>query len=423
MTVPVDGFIIFFVFVLSYYLILFAVARKNPQHKVTSSRLWGFIIIIPAHNEEAVIRETILRALALKGPIQIVVVDDGSTDKTYEIASALSSGKIHVLRRKYPNAKLGKGAALNYAYAQIQSRYKIWFSGIKIENIIITVLDGDGYLDQKLLPFVAGMLERQSQLGGVQAPVTIQRPQSSLWLRLQDIEFVGFSCFVQQARHWFSSVGLGGNGQFIRASALESLGPTPWTDALSEDLDIGLRLLIKGQRLGFCNIGFVHQQGLVKLPALLKQRIRWTQGHYQAWRHIPALWRSSKLRPWTKADVTIYLLLVASVWVVVFNMLLSIGAILGIVAPYSIIFSYLSSRSIPFARSIQMLISVGPPLLFGFTYAKYSKSRVPLFNWPLLIALFCIYGWIWIYATFGAVTRLAIGKNNWVKTERQQAKG
>jgi len=236
---------------------------------------------------------------------------------------------------------------------------------------------------------------------------------------MQDLEFVGFSCFVQQARHWFSSVGLGGNGQFVRASALEKLGDKPWNDALSEDLDIGLRLLLQGERIGYCNKGFVHQQGLTKLRPLLKQRTRWIQGHYQAWKYIPALWRT-RLPLITKLDVTLYLVLVISVMLIVGNMLVSIGVLSGIFVAQSVIMNALVDISPYFGRTMQLIMSIGPALLFAFTYNKYSGSKVPLTSWPSIILVFCFYGWIWIYASFMALARLARKQNNWVKTERIQ---
>lgn len=416
MVISVDLFVAFFMAIFVYYIILFSISKKDRGYRVTSSVRWGFIILIPANNEEMVIRQTIQRAAALRIPAHVVVINDGSTDKTEAIAQEFVGPRVHLLNRRFPNAKKGKGIALNHAYAAVRNKYDSWFPGISKDRIILTVLDADGYLDEQLFAYITGMLEFDPTLGGVQTPVTIQNPGRSLWLRMQDLEFVGFSCFVQQARHWLSSIGLGGNGQFIRISAIEKLGDEPWTPALSEDLDIGIRLLLQGERLGYCNKGFVHQQGLTKLRPLLKQRTRWVQGHYQAWKYLPSIWKSS-LKLKTKIDLSIYLLLVVSILVITVNAILTAAVFAGLLRTDSVIMNSFFAASPYFGRFMQIVLSIGPALLFAFTYNRYSRSRVPLASWLAIILLFCAYGWIWIYASLAALIRIARKQDNWVKTE------
>ena len=63
--------------------------------------------------------------------------------------------------------------------------------------------------------------------------------------RLQDMEFVCYTELFQRCRSRAGFAGLGGNGQFTRLSALQSLGPAPWSPStLTEDLDLGVRLVL-----------------------------------------------------------------------------------------------------------------------------------------------------------------------------------
>ncbi len=420
MTVSDDIFVAFFGFVFVYYTFLFFMSKRPPRHKVASHQNWGFVILVPAHNEALVIEDTVRRAMELRAPIHIMVIDDGSTDGTGDLAAAVGNERVHILRRVPPNAKKGKGEALNHAYQVVLPKFGEWFPGVPAENVVITVLDADGYLDPYLFDYISGMLERNPRLGGIQTPVTIRSPESSLWLRMQDLEFVGFSGFVQQARHWFSSIGLGGNGQFIRSTALLKLGSRPWSPALSEDLDIGIRLLLRGERLGFCNLGFVHQQGLTKLRPLLKQRTRWIQGHYQAWKYLPAIWKSREFGLFTKLDLTLYLTLVSSVFIVLINIGVTAIAALGYISVQSQLMGSMYAVSPYFARAAEIILSIGPALLFAATYNKLSRSKIALTSWPAIIVIFCAYGWIWVYASIVALLRLARRQNNWVKTERVQ---
>jgi len=103
-------------------------------------------------------------------------------------------------------------------------------------------------------------------IGAAQTGVRIIN-RHSIMVRLQDIEFFSYARIFQQGRNHLGSVGLGGNGQFTRLSALMSLGATPWTECLTEDLDLGLQLVIKGWRLAFTDKAFVHQQGWSVFPS------------------------------------------------------------------------------------------------------------------------------------------------------------
>src|SRR3954447_12982699 len=85
-----------------------------------------FWIIVPALNEEVVVGNTVAAALALSGPggtlARVVVVDDGSDDRTPEILAAIDHPRLQVLRRELPDARKGKGEALNAAYRYIAGR-------------------------------------------------------------------------------------------------------------------------------------------------------------------------------------------------------------------------------------------------------------------------------------------------------------
>jgi 1,2-diacylglycerol 3-beta-glucosyltransferase len=419
----VDIIILFFMFLLIYYSILFIISLNNKHSKknIIPKYLmnnWGFVVLIPSHNEESVIYETIENAKKLPWNTQIVVIDDGSTDKTNQIARKLISSNVHLLTRTYPNAKLGKGSALNYAYSWVKQQKSKWFRMIPDTNIIITVVDADGELDTNLLQDVATMLDKNKKIGGVQVPVTIKNSTNSIRLLMQDIEFVGFSYFVQKARHIFSSVGLGGNGQFVRVSALISLGDNPWSDALSEDLDLGLRLLCKGHELAYCSTGFVRQQGLKNISSLLKQRTRWIQGHYQSWGHLFNLWKS-KQNLSTKLDSSCYLLFVVTVWVVIANMIITILSNIGLINTYSNILSYLHFLSPEISKIVHLLLSFGISILFILSFYKHGETKLKKIQFPGIVLLFYFYSYVWIYASIVALYRTIIGKVDWVKTSRE----
>lgn len=155
--INVDIIIIFFIFLFVYYSILFLVSylNKSSSQKLNNKFIveyfmnkWGFVVLIPAHNEGLVIDKTIENAKKLPWNTHIVVIDDGSTDDTNKIAKKYISENVHLLTRTYPNAKKGKGKALNYAYSWVKQQKSKWFQNLLDSNIIITVVDGDGELDK-----------------------------------------------------------------------------------------------------------------------------------------------------------------------------------------------------------------------------------------------------------------------------------
>ena len=101
---------------------------------------------------------------------------------------------------------------------------------------------------------------------------------------MQDLEFAIYGSVYQAGKNREGTAGMGGNGQFNRLSALDSIVEEagPWRDRLTEDQDIGLRLLSAGWRSHQEVRAEVHQQGVPRLRPLLRQRTRWAQGNLQS---------------------------------------------------------------------------------------------------------------------------------------------
>jgi 1,2-diacylglycerol 3-beta-glucosyltransferase len=94
--------------------------RAHRSDRTEGLRFW---IVIPALNEERVVAATVAAALALdtpEHPVKVLVVDDGSTDGTPGILAGIDDPRLHVLRREPPEARKGKGEALNAAYRLIR---------------------------------------------------------------------------------------------------------------------------------------------------------------------------------------------------------------------------------------------------------------------------------------------------------------
>src|SRR5262249_17469368 len=140
----------------------------------------------------------------------------------------------------------------------------------------------DGRLDGAAPSFAASHFV-EPRVGGVQALVRIYNRRHLLtWL--QDVEFSVYGYLFQAGRNHWETAGMGGHGQFNRLRALAELADDegPWRHRLTEDQDLGIRLLAAGWEGHQDLRATIDQQGLSRLRPLLRQRTRWSQGNLQA---------------------------------------------------------------------------------------------------------------------------------------------
>ncbi|HVF53962.1 MAG TPA: glycosyltransferase family 2 protein [Actinomycetota bacterium] len=397
---------------ISYVLALFYASRKRMPKLSKAPENLHYVFMVPCLNEELVIGDTVRSLLQLpQSNFNILVIDDGSTDRTAQIVQSFDDERVWLLRRSLPDAQLGKGRALNAAFKHLLARIG---DSRDHDEVITCIVDADGRIARNALTAV-GPYFSGPRTGAVQVGVRM-RNMTSLLTRIQDFEFVTFTEIFQRGRRKLGSVGLGGNGQFTRLSALESLGSDPWTDCLTEDLDLGVRLLVKGWINHFCPTTWVSQQAVDNFRRLVRQRSRWFQGHMQCWARIPLVLRSD-LKTKTIADLVYHLsspllVLIFSLPLAVFLTLLffaTISAPLGL-------WNALTGNGGTLLLYWYFL-SFGLAPFYGFVY----WMRVPEKNLVQSIALahvFNIYSYMWFLAGWLAVWNVLRRRQGWAKTTR-----
>jgi cellulose synthase/poly-beta-1,6-N-acetylglucosamine synthase-like glycosyltransferase len=408
-----------------YYFACFVLStRTNRPRKAGSARQRDtyFVIVVPAHNEELVITQTVHRLRELRwGRFIAVVMNDGSTDRTGEVARAAAANdpRVLVVDRAADIAGKGKGEVLNHAYRAIRKMSADSdprLEGASPEEIVIGVVDADGWLERNALAEVSPYFDDRA-VGGVQLPVRIWNAQEGFLALMQDIEFLAFSRLVQAARDPLGSVGLGGNGQFVRLSALLEFGNSPWTRSLTEDLDLTMRMIANGWAVRFCPRASVAQQGLTKPRPLFRQRARWIQGHYSCWKYIPSVLRARGVPLYRRLDASFYLAGVVFVLVFFGLLLISIGNYSGLWTVTGGI-GWLVGDG-PTYVAVTLTLTLAPMLLIAASYQASATTPVPWWALPGVFFLFNIYGYLWaVPATFRAFGRFALGRNHWVKTPR-----
>ncbi len=402
---------------IGYTLILFAYGSRpviDLRQRPASMR---FVVMIPCLDEELVIGRSIERLLAIDDDdLVILVIDDGSSDRTAEIVSSYRSEQVHLFQRVAPNCRKGKGEALNAAYRYVREETERY--GLDPHRVVLAVLDADGRLDPHAIDKVAPCFADPA-IGAVQIKVRIHNAPDATLARLQDYEFATFTEVFQRARARLGSSGLGGNGQFTRLSSLMDLGDSPWTDCLTEDLELGINLLLRGHRNDFVPSAWVSQQGVTSWRPLVRQRSRWFQGHLQCLRMVLPVLRSD-LRPIAKFDLCFHLL--NSVAMLLFQTVsLWFLAMIGwwaLTSPTQTFTTFTSGLTPAFVY----LFAFGLVPLATFAYLR-TEPDLSVAKAMGFSHLYVLYTYMWWLAGWRAVYRQLVGATSWAKTARTVGTG
>lgn len=227
-------------------------------------------VVIPAWNEEVGIARTI-HSVVRNGyrRVEIVVVDDGSTDDTAANVKAVVKKHPHKIKL-ISQANSGKSGALNTGIAQAKG------------SLVLT-LDADSYLEPgSILKMVKALAN--TTYGVAIGEVVVGNMNS--WLgRAQHYEY-SISFHMKRAQHVFDSAYIfPGALTMFRTELLSEIGK--FTDYSStEDLDISMRIKIAGHKIAYVDSAICVTEGASTVRDLLNQRTRWRHGYLEClWHH------------------------------------------------------------------------------------------------------------------------------------------
>nr|WP_246315277.1 glycosyltransferase family 2 protein [Kineococcus aurantiacus] len=396
---------------------MFVLSRLDRRPPADPPRDLLFVVLIPCLDEGVVIDRTLhrLRALDVTN-LRVVVVNDGSADATEALVTAHArvDDRIHLHNRQLPVARQGKGKALNDAFGRLAGSALV--AGYPEDDVVVVVLDADGRPDVTMFAEAARHFA-DPRVGAVQVGVRMYNVAESLLARMQDFEFVVFTEVYQRGRMRTGSVGLGGNGQFARLRTLRDLGAEPWTECLTEDLDLGIRMLAMGWANRYCHTTFVAQQAVVSVKRLLRQRTRWFQGHLQCLRRVPLI-VSSPLPLTASLDLLHHLVapLVILLTSLLPVLLVTWVALLAVDGSHPL--AHLDQ--VPWWRWCgAYAITFGLVPVLAFVY--WHRTRLAPWRVLLFAHLYVLYAWLWYVAGWWAVVRVVRGRSGWAKTARTRS--
>ncbi|MBQ1092908.1 bifunctional polysaccharide deacetylase/glycosyltransferase family 2 protein [Streptomyces sp. B93] len=228
-------------------------------------------VLVPAYNEAKCIENTVRSLMASEHPIEIIVIDDGSTDGTARIVEAMGVPNVRVVRQ----LNAGKPAALNRGLANAS-------------HDIVVMMDGDTVFEpatvrELVQPF------GDPRVGAVAGNAKVGN-RDTLIGAWQHIEYVmGFNLDRRMYDILRCMPTIPGAVGAFRRSALQRIGGMS-EDTLAEDTDVTMALHRDGWRVVYAENARAWTEAPETVQQLWSQRYRWSYGTMQAiWKHRRAL--------------------------------------------------------------------------------------------------------------------------------------
>ncbi len=259
--------------------------RQRHSDEVAAAQAFkpAVAVLIPAYNEEKVIERTVRAALDSDYPtLRVIVVDDGSADRTLEVVQAafapeIRDGRVTVLTK--PNT--GKAEALNYGFEYVREEI---FVGIDADTVIAR--DAISRLVPHFLDSRIAAVAGNAKVGN----------RVNLWTRWQALEYVTSQNFERRALNVLGAVSVvpGAIGAW-RASAVREAGAFH-LDTVAEDADLTMALLERGYRVAYEDRALAFTEAPINARGLMRQRFRWSFGIMQSvYKHRAAFGRKGVL--------------------------------------------------------------------------------------------------------------------------------
>lgn len=240
------------------WIIIYLLPRRKYKKK-----FYDVSVIIPAHNEEKNIKNTIESILRAKydKKKEVIVINDGSTDNTEKILIEIC--KHHMEVKFFNTPHIGKAEALNFGIK-------------KAKNEILVILDADSEIENDGLTKICTPFSDNEimAVGGVIRAKLSKNPLT--WF--QDLDYVISSSWRYICDKIDASYMLPGFAAFRKEALCEVGGFS--TDTLSEDVDVGLKLRAKGYRVAMSD-ATIRTKVPNSIKGLIKQRVRWGRGGMQ----------------------------------------------------------------------------------------------------------------------------------------------
>jgi len=264
---------------------------RKPHSKASPGFNPRVAVLIPAYNEETVIVRTIRSVLNSDYTnLHVIVIDDGSLDRTAEVAREAYASEPRVQVLSKPNG--GKAAALNYALDRLEEEIYV---GIDADTVI--AVDAIS----KLIPHF-----EDPRIGAMAGNAKVGN-RVNLWTRWQALEYITSQNFERRALDLFHVVTVvpGAIGAW-RTAPVKAAGGYP-LNTVAEDADLTMNLLEQGFRVDYEDRSLAFTEAPVNAGGLMRQRFRWSFGTLQAvWKHRAAFIRNKAMGLFALPNILVF---------------------------------------------------------------------------------------------------------------------
>lgn len=234
----------------------------------------GISLLIAAYNEESYIKATLLSInnQNYPGPIQIILVDDGSSDQTISFAQSLHLKELTIVEAHHG----GKAAALNYG-----------LSFATYEDVI--TIDADTFLlTSALRKIVDKLYAGPAGTVAVAGSVYVKNSRKNWITRIQEWDYFHAIAIIKRTQSLFQGT-LVAQGAFsiYKKHALLEVGG--WPETVGEDIVLTWALLSKNYRIDFAEDAISFTNAPDSYRQFFFQRSRWARGLIEAFRHYPSI--------------------------------------------------------------------------------------------------------------------------------------
>jgi biofilm PGA synthesis N-glycosyltransferase PgaC len=254
-----------------FVLIWFSYLHQRELSKQEFPDVYPFVsIIVPAYNEGEVIAASLSSLLELRYPYyEIIAVDDGSADDTYEKMREFEGNHYGVRVSVFRKENSGKADTLNYGIRRSRAP-------------IVVCMDSDSRLSPESLRYAIKHFQ-DSSVGAVAGNVKVIN-RHNIWTKLQALEYIEGLNIVRKAQAFFRSVNvIPGPIGIFRRTAIEGTGGYD-SDTFAEDFDMTVKILAGGWKINYEPKAIAFTEAPEELLDVIKQRYRWSRGILQALR-------------------------------------------------------------------------------------------------------------------------------------------
>jgi biofilm PGA synthesis N-glycosyltransferase PgaC len=254
-----------------FILIWFSYLHQRELAQDDSPERYPFVsIIVPAFNEAEVIHASLASLLELRYPYyEILAVDDGSTDNTYEVMREFEGNHYGVRVSVFRKENSGKADTLNYGIRRSRAP-------------IVVCMDSDSRLTPEALRYAIKHFN-DPNVGAVAGNVKVIN-RHNIWTKLQALEYIEGLNIVRKAQAFWRSVNvIPGPIGIFRRTAIEATGGYD-SDTFAEDFDMTVKILAGGWKINYEPKAIAYTEAPEELLDVIKQRYRWSRGILQTLR-------------------------------------------------------------------------------------------------------------------------------------------